>query len=68
VAGTQSPLPEDRTLPCIRAFLSDSDGATAIEYALIAALLAVGIIGALVAVGSELLPLLQTVADSFPGD
>jgi pilus assembly protein Flp/PilA len=38
----------------IGAFLSDQDGATAIEYALIASLVAVFIIGALAALGTSL--------------
>ncbi len=38
----------------IRAFLSNQDGATAIEYALIASLIAVFIIGALSALGTSL--------------
>jgi pilus assembly protein Flp/PilA len=38
----------------LRAFLSDQDGATAIEYALIASLIAVFLIGALAALGTSL--------------
>jgi len=38
----------------IRAFLSNQDGATAIEYALIASLIAVFLIGALAALGTNL--------------
>jgi len=38
----------------IRAFLKDESGATAIEYGLIAALVAVGLIGALSVLGSSL--------------
>ena len=38
----------------IRAFFCDQDGATAIEYALIASLIAVFIIGALSALGTNL--------------
>jgi pilus assembly protein Flp/PilA len=38
----------------LRAFLSNRDGATAIEYALIASLIAVFIIGALSALGTNL--------------
>jgi pilus assembly protein Flp/PilA len=38
----------------LNAFLSNQDGATAIEYALIASLIAVFIIGALSALGTNL--------------
>ena len=38
----------------IQAFLSNQDGATAIEYALIASLIAVFLIGALAALGTNL--------------
>jgi pilus assembly protein Flp/PilA len=38
----------------LKSFLSDQDGATAIEYALIASLIAVFIIGALSALGTSL--------------
>ena len=38
----------------IHAFLYDQDGATAIEYALIASLIAVFLIGALAALGTNL--------------
>jgi pilus assembly protein Flp/PilA len=38
----------------IRAFLANQDGATAIEYALIASLIAVFIIGALSALGTNM--------------
>ena len=38
----------------LRAFISDQSGATAIEYALIAALISVVIVGALTGVGSSL--------------
>ena len=38
----------------VKNFLNDEDGATAIEYGLIAALIAVAIIGAVRAVGTQL--------------
>lgn len=38
----------------VRNFLNDSDGATAIEYALIASLIAVAIVSALTALGGGL--------------
>ncbi len=38
----------------LRKFLQDEDGATAIEYGLIAALIAVAVIAAIQAVGTEL--------------
>ncbi len=46
-------------------FVRDESGATAIEYGLIAALIAVVIIGALTAVGTNLSAKLDTVATNL---
>jgi len=46
----------------IRRFLANESGATAIEYGLIAALIAVVVIGAVTAVGSNLSGTFNTVA------
>ncbi len=46
-------------------FVRDESGATAIEYGLIAALIAVVIIGAVTAVGSKLTTTFTTVAGSI---
>lgn len=43
-------------------FVRDEDGVTAIEYGLIAALIAVGIIVAVTAVGTELKTVFTTIA------
>jgi pilus assembly protein Flp/PilA len=48
------------------AFCGDEDGATSIEYALIAALIALGLVAALIALGGSIDALFQTVADLFP--
>ena len=48
----------------ISRFLKNEDGATAIEYGLIAALIAVVIIGAVTAVGSNLSTTFQNVSTS----
>ena len=48
----------------IKNFVKDESGATAIEYGLIAALVAVAIIFALTALGDELSNIFQYVADS----
>ena len=48
----------------INQFVSDECGATAIEYGLIAALIAVVIIGALQTVGTNLKVVFQSVADA----
>ncbi len=45
----------------IKRFLNDDSGTTAIEYGLIAGLVAVAIIGALIAVGGSLNGLFTTV-------
>ncbi len=45
--------------------IKNEDGATAIEYGLIAALIAVAAIGALSSVGSELTTTFNTVSDEL---
>ena len=47
----------------LRQFLADDDGATAIEYGLIAGLIAVGLITAFVIFGDALLALFNYVKD-----
>ena len=49
----------------INCFLRDEAGATAIEYGLIAALIAVAIIGILGTVGSNLTSVFTTVSDKL---
>jgi pilus assembly protein Flp/PilA len=46
-------------------FLKDEDGATAIEYGLIAALVSVAAIGALTAMGNSLSTMFSTVATAL---
>ncbi len=46
-------------------FLKDEDGVTAIEYGLIAALIAVVIIGAITLVGGELKKTFKAVSDAL---
>ncbi|PXX33778.1 MULTISPECIES: Flp family type IVb pilin [Burkholderia] len=46
-------------------FVRDEDGVTAIEYGLIAALIAVGIIAALSTVGKDLQTVFNTIADDL---
>ena len=46
-------------------FVSDDDGATAIEYGLIAALVSVAAIGALTAMGNSLSTMFSTVATAL---
>ncbi len=52
-------------LKSLRAFADDESGATAIEYGLIAALIAVAAIAALRSVGSSLVQMFTTVASSL---
>lgn len=47
-------------------FLKDEDGVTAIEYGLIAALIAVAIIAAVETVGTNLNTTFETVSDKLP--
>lgn len=51
----------------INKFLKDEDGATAIEYGLIAALIAVAIITAVTAVGSNLATTFSEVDSALTG-
>ncbi|MEE1876244.1 Flp family type IVb pilin [Altererythrobacter litoralis] len=48
----------------LRAILSDEQGATAIEYGLIVALIAIGLITALQSVGTEVGGTFNTVSDT----
>jgi len=48
-------------------FVKDESGATAIEYGLIAALVAVGLIAALTALGSSLQAIFYTVSSTLDG-
>lgn len=50
----------------VRTFFGEKDGVTAIEYALIASLIAVVIILAVTSVGQKLVAIFTDVADSFP--
>ena len=52
-------------LKSFRMFLADSSGATAIEYALIASLIAVFLIGALSALGTSLSSEFAEVGSAF---
>ena len=49
----------------LKRFIRDEDGVTAIEYGLIAALIAVVIIAATTAVGTNLTAVFQAVADAL---
>jgi pilus assembly protein Flp/PilA len=49
----------------LRGFIKDESGATAIEYGLIAALVAVGLIGALTALGGALQNIFNTVSTAL---
>ncbi len=51
----------------LKTFLNDEDGATAIEYGLIAALVSVAAIGALTAMGSSLSTMFNTVSSALSG-
>ncbi len=48
-------------------FVNDESGATAIEYGLIAALVSIAAIGALTAVGTELVSTFTSVATALAG-
>ncbi|QVN22884.1 Flp family type IVb pilin [Burkholderia pyrrocinia] len=54
-----------RIIEKIAWFMQDQGGVTAIEYGLIAALIAIGIIAALTTVGTDLKTVFSTVADDL---
>jgi len=49
----------------LRSFLPRSDGVTAIEYALIAGTMAVVLVATVPSVGTALIPIFETIANSF---
>ncbi|MET3623574.1 Flp family type IVb pilin [Burkholderia ambifaria] len=49
----------------VRGFVQDEKGVTAIEYGLIAALIAVGLVAALTTVGQDLQTVFNTIADDL---
>ncbi len=49
----------------LKKFIRDEDGATAIEYGLIAALIAVAIVAVLLTLGPQLSGVFQTVQDTL---
>lgn len=51
----------------LKRFISDESGATAIEYGLIAALIAVVIIGTVTALGTRIDGAFTTIRDALPG-
>jgi pilus assembly protein Flp/PilA len=58
-------LPEVSMIPSARLFLADEDGATAIEYSLIASLIFLVIIGAVTAVATNTVGMWQTISDNL---
>ncbi len=52
-------------LKTLKTFVKDESGATAIEYGLIAALVAVGLIGALMALGGALQNIFNLIANTL---
>lgn len=55
-----------KTLDLIRAFAREEDGVTAIEYGLLAALIAVGIVVGAGALGKNLNGLFNAIAGALP--
>ena len=68
VIEQQQPSEKDRMMTLLNKFLSDDQGATAIEYGLIAALVSVAIIGILGTVGGNLINTFTTVSGSLAID
>ena len=59
-------IPKDTDMTTLLSFIRREDGATAIEYGLIAALVSVAIVGALTLLGTDLSALFGTVTGAFP--
>ena len=55
-----------KTLDLIRAFAREEDGVTAIEYGLLAALIALGLIGGATALGNNLSGLFTHISTMLP--
>ena len=55
------------TLTSLKRFVREEEGVTAIEYGLIAALIAIVIIAAVTAVGGSLVNVFQNIADTLTG-
>lgn len=51
----------------LKKFVRDEEGATAVEYALIAALIAVAIIATVTGLGDQLVAIFQRIADTLSG-
>jgi pilus assembly protein Flp/PilA len=66
-ASTKQPNGVNSMIANLIAFVSDEDGATAIEYGLIAALVSVAAIGALTAMGENLTTMFETVSSALSG-
>lgn len=64
-SGARVSKQESTRMKTLIKFLKDEDGATAIEYGLIAALIAVAIIAAVRAVGSDLDATFSSVASAI---
>jgi pilus assembly protein Flp/PilA len=56
-----------RNMERFKRFIKDEEGVTAIEYALIASLIAVAIIGAVTLLGSDLSAKFNTIANKLSG-
>ncbi len=56
---------DDMVLCSVRAFIEDEEGATAIEYALLAALLGATIVGAQTALGNTVMSMYQNAANTI---
>lgn len=57
----------NRYIKTISRFVQDEDGVTAIEYGLIAALIAVVIVGIVQTVGTDLQGVFQDISDALTG-
>lgn len=54
-------------LDCLKRFIRDEEGATALEYGLLAALIAAAIIGAVTTLGNTVSQTFNNISDSMSG-
>jgi pilus assembly protein Flp/PilA len=64
-SGLELTTKEDFMTKLMTQFIKEEDGATAIEYGLIASLIAVAIVGVLLTLGPQLKAVFQSVQDNL---
>ena len=55
-----------KVISAVRTFIADEDGVTALEYGMIAALIAAVIVGAVTTIGTKVGAAFKKIADALP--